>query len=61
MDIIYLVIKLIPSLNYDSKDPNYTLLSVIFKIIDSKKFGTVKMLALDFVFQSIHFFEALSG
>ena len=29
---------MLPSLNYDSKDPKYTLLSKIFKIIDSKKF-----------------------
>ena len=26
-----------PSLNYDSKDPKYTLLAEIFNIIDSKK------------------------
>ena len=47
MDIIYLVIKLIQSLNYDSKDPNYTLLSVIFKIIDSKKFRDIYPSKLD--------------
>ena len=29
---------MLPSLNYDSNDPKYTLLSKIFKIIDSKKF-----------------------
>ena len=29
---------MLSSLNYDSKDPKYTLLSKIFKIIDSKKF-----------------------
>ena len=29
---------MLPSLNYDSKDPKYTLLGKIFKIIDSKKF-----------------------
>lgn len=29
---------MLPSLNYDSKDPKYSLLSKIFKIIDSKKF-----------------------
>lgn len=28
---------MLPSLNYDSKDPKYTLLGKIFKIIDSKK------------------------
>ena len=45
-------------LNLDIGDPNYTLLKEIFKIMDSR--GTVKMLALDFFFQSIHFFEGLS-
>ena len=29
---------MLPSLNYDSKDPKYSLLSKIFKIIDYKKF-----------------------
>lgn len=29
---------MLPSLNYDSKDPKFTLLNKIFKIIDSKKF-----------------------
>ena len=29
---------MLPSLNYDSKDPKYSSLSEIFKIIDSKKF-----------------------
>ena len=28
---------MLPSLNYDSKDPKYTLLAEIFNIIDSKK------------------------
>ncbi len=28
---------MLPSLNYDSKDSKFTLLSKIFKIIDSKK------------------------
>ena len=28
---------MLPSLNYDSKDPKYILLSEIFNIIDSKK------------------------
>jgi hypothetical protein len=28
---------MLPSLNYDSKDPKYTLLDEIFNIIDSKK------------------------
>ncbi len=28
---------MLPSLNYDSKDLKFTLLSKIFKIIDSKK------------------------
>ena len=32
---------MLPSLNYDSKDPKYTLLSKIFKIIDSKKFRDI--------------------
>ena len=29
---------MLPSLNYDSKDPKFDLLGKIFKIIDSKKF-----------------------
>ena len=33
----YLVIKMCSSLNYDSKDPKFILLSKIFKIIASKK------------------------
>ena len=28
---------MLPSLNYDSKDPKYTLLAEIFNIINSKK------------------------
>ena len=34
---IYLVIQILPSLNYDVKDQKYTLLDKIFNIIDSKK------------------------
>ena len=29
---------MLPSLNYDSRDPKFNLLGKIFKIIDSKKF-----------------------
>ena len=29
---------MLPSLNYDSRDPKFNLLGEIFKIIDSKKF-----------------------
>ena len=32
------MIKMLPSLNYDPKDPKFNLLDKIFKIIDSKKF-----------------------
>ena len=32
------MIKMLPSLNYNPKDPKFNLLDKIFKIIDSKKF-----------------------
>ena len=32
---------MLPSLNYDSKDPKYALLDEIFNIIDSKKAHTI--------------------
>lgn len=34
---IFLAIKMLPSLNFDEKDPKTILLGQIFKIIDSEK------------------------
>ena len=63
---------MLPSLNYDSKDPKFILLGKIFKIIDSKKFKdtcnrkgiTSRQMMVDFIkilFMSMYFDYTVSN